>query len=97
MALFAAQRDLTPQLIMQIASQAMPAAELTQCVAAPSTSERLQEDIAYAMSTNPDGTPILLLNGRVTPPARSFVYGMVMAKGDVNAKLFSKLPAAPTP
>ncbi len=95
LALFGAQKNLSPALLMEIASHGMPREQLQQCIASPATEARLQEDIAYAMATNPDGTPILLLNGRVTPPARSFVYGMVMAKGDPNAKLFQQLPPPP--
>jgi hypothetical protein len=59
--------------------------------------ERLQEDIQYAMSTRPEGTPIVLLNGKPALAVRSFIYGMVMGKGDVNAKLFSTLPPPPVP
>ncbi len=95
--LFDNQRGLTPQLMMQIAERVMPKAELEQCIASPATAQRLQEDIQYALQTHPDGTPIVLLNGKPALPVRSFLYGMVMSKGDPNAKLFSSLPPPPTP
>lgn len=97
LALFDNQANLTPSLMMQIAERAMPKAELDQCIAAPATAQRLQEDLVYAMETHPDGTPIVLVNGKPTLAVRSFIYGMVMSKGDPNAKLFSSLPPPPTP
>ena len=44
------------------------------------------------MEFRPQGTPIVILNGRETPPTRSFLFGMVMAKGDAKAKFFQSLP-----
>jgi serine/threonine-protein kinase len=95
--LFDNQASLTPALMMQIAERAMPQAELEQCIASPATTQRLQEDILYAMATRPEGTPIVLLNGKPALAVRSFIYGMVMSKGDPNAKLFASLPPPPTP
>ena len=44
------------------------------------------------MMFNPEGTPIVVLNGRSTLPTPSFLYGMAMAKGDADTRYFSRLP-----
>ncbi len=95
--LFENQQALGKSLILQIASKGMPLDKLQVCVDSPATQARIDEDVAYAMLFNPQGTPIVVLNGRSTPPVAPFLYGMMMSKGDANTKYFAKLPTKPSP
>jgi protein-disulfide isomerase len=90
--LFENQNALSKDKILEIASKGMPLEKLQACVADPQTQARIDEDVAYAMLFNPKGTPVVLLNGRETLPVPPFLYGMVMSKGDADAKYFAKLP-----
>ena len=90
--LFENQGSLSKDRILEIASKGMPMEKLKECVAAPQTQARIDEDVAYAMLFNPSGTPIVVLNGRETMPVSSFLYGMVMGNGDATTKYFAKLP-----
>jgi len=92
--LFENQASLSKEKIFQIASKGMAAEKLQACLAAPQTQMRLDQDVAYATLFNPQGTPIVVLNGKETPPVPAFLYGMMMGKGDANTKYFAKLPAA---
>ena len=90
--MFENQTALGKEMILQIASKGMPMSKLEACLAAPQTQARIDEDVAYASLFNPEGTPIVILNGRETPPVTPFLYGMMMARGDANSKYFAKLP-----
>lgn len=90
--LFENQNALTKEKILEIASRGMPLEKLQACVRAPQTQARIDEDVAYATLFNPTGTPIVVLNGRSTLPAVSFLYGMVMARGDSDTRYFANLP-----
>jgi protein-disulfide isomerase/uncharacterized membrane protein len=68
---------------------------LLACIAAEDTEQKLKQDLAYAKLHKIQGTPLVLLNGKEAPPAPAFIYGMIMAKGDVNAPYFLKLPPPP--
>jgi serine/threonine-protein kinase len=68
---------------------------LQECMKSPATQARLTEDIAYAKLFNIEGTPLVLLNGKVAPPAPAFLLGMVASGANVDAPWFLKLPPAP--
>ena len=93
--LFENQNALGIDKIFEIASKAMPIEKLKACVAAPETQARIDEDVAYASLYNPEGTPIVILNGRETAPVAAFLYGMMLSKGDANTKYFAKMPTSP--
>ncbi|HVE83586.1 MAG TPA: thioredoxin domain-containing protein [Myxococcales bacterium] len=97
--LFAAQDDLTPEKILQIASSgSVGRAALERCVASPETQQKLQDDIGYAERFQPRGTPVVLMNGKyVQVPFPVFVYVMALAGGNVDLPVFSKLPPPPGP
>ncbi len=91
--LFAAQDMLTKDLILQIASSgSMSRDRLAACIASAETQAKLEQDIAYAMVFKPDGTPLVLVNGREGSPAGGWLYAMAMARGDPESKAFSGLP-----
>lgn len=93
--LFEEQATLTKEKVLEIAgSGALSRADLEACLSAPATDAKLQDDLRYAMLFEPDGTPVVLLNGRETLAAPHFLYGMVMSKGNAQARWFDALPPA---
>lgn len=94
--LFANQQQLDQGLMLAIASRhGLDTAAMQACIKAPETQARLVEDIAYARLFNIEGTPLVLLNGKIAPPAPAFLLGMVASGGNVDAPWFLKLPPAP--
>jgi protein-disulfide isomerase len=67
-------------------------AALDACIAAPETQARLDQDVDYAMRFKPEGTPIVLANGRVTIPSLWFLYGLAAASGNPDAPWLKALP-----
>lgn len=95
--LFENQQRLTKDLIMEVATRrsGKSADALMSCVNDPQTLSKLHQDVAYAMRYQIDGTPLVLVNGRETPPVPVFILGMVLTHGDANAAVFTKLPVPP--
>lgn len=94
--LFQNQEKLDQGLMLSIALRhGLQQAELETCMKSSDTTARLEEDIRYARSLGIQGTPLVLLNGRVAPPAPAFLMGMALAKGDVDARYFLQLPPPP--
>jgi protein-disulfide isomerase len=97
--LFANQQTLTKERIVEIATTTggVGREALMACVESPETQKKLNDDILYAMKYQIDGTPLVLLNGKVTPPAPAFILGMAVSGGDANAPFFLALPPPPPP
>jgi serine/threonine-protein kinase len=63
--LFESQESLTPQLMAALAtSGSVTRAALEACVTSPATTEKLKQDTKYAELYAPEGTPLVLVNGR---------------------------------
>lgn len=96
--IFEAQRRLTSDLVLELASSgSMKRDALVQCMALPQTQEKLDFDQNYAKPYTPEGTPILIVNGHATAPSLWFLYGLAVAKGDIEAPWFKVLPPAQPP
>jgi protein-disulfide isomerase len=96
--LFAAQDALTTEQVMDIASSGRtPEAALKACIASPETQAKLEQDILYAWLYAPQGTPLVVVNGRQAPPVAAFLYVLALAEGDLNAPAFGALPPAQAP
>lgn len=94
--LFANQRQLTQGVMLAIALRFGADADTLQaCIKAPETTARLNEDIAYAKKAGIEGTPLVLLNGKMAPPAPVFLLGMIQSGGNVDLPAFAKLPPPP--
>lgn len=94
--LFANQRGLNQGVMLALALRYGANSDTLQaCLKAPETTARLNEDIAYARKAGIEGTPLVLLNGKVAPPAPVFLLGMILNGGNVDAPAFSKLPPPP--
>jgi serine/threonine-protein kinase len=91
-ALFAEQQTLTPERVWALASAHAPRAELEACVNSDTTSTRLAEDVALAARYDPEGTPIVLVNGRLGSALPPFLYAIVLAGGSPDHPAFAGLP-----
>lgn len=91
--LFAAQEGLTKEKILEIASSgSVSRSKLEACLKSPETQKKLQEDIDYAMLFNPEGTPLVVVNGRMGTPAPAWLYSMALVDADPNATSWTGLP-----
>ncbi|QRN99051.1 thioredoxin domain-containing protein [Archangium violaceum] len=92
--LFAAQMSLTsPDAVLSVLSSGSVSREQLQaCIAKPETTQKLQEDLAYAKQHGVRGTPLVVINGREARAIPSFLYALIMANGDANDPAFQVLP-----
>jgi thioredoxin family protein len=90
--LFAAQRGLTPEQVFGLAAGQRPRAELEACARSESTGQRLREDLELAARYQPEGTPLVAINGRRATGYGPFLYAIVLARGDGSHRAFAALP-----
>lgn len=90
--LFESQADLTPERIYDLASSSLSAAELEGCVASPDTARKLREDIDAAALYEPDGTPIVAVNGRKGTSFAPFLLAMILTEGADTHPAFAGRP-----
>lgn len=94
--LFENQERLDQGLMLAIATRyGVDSQTLDACMKAPETQARLLEDIEYARKFNIEGTPLVILNGKLAPPSPIFLIGMVLSGGDANSAVLSSLPPPP--
>lgn len=94
--MFENQDRLDQGLMLSIAQRhGVSTMELQACLNAPETTARLNEDIAYAKRFNIEGTPMVVLNGKVAPPSPIFLIGMVMSGGNPDSPVLMRLPPPP--
>jgi serine/threonine-protein kinase len=91
-ALFAEQRTLTPERVTELAGGDRKALEA--CVASDETRSKLEGDVALASQYDPEGTPLVLVNGRLGSAVPPFLYAMALARGSPDHPAFSGLPPA---
>jgi len=91
-ALFAEQHALTPDRVYALAGG--DRAALDACVASQETASKLEGDVSLAEQYSPDGTPLVLVNGRLGSAAPPFLYAIVLAHGSPDHPAFSVLPPA---
>lgn len=91
--MFDNQRRLTKERVLEISGRASknPAA-LTKCMGSAETQTKLEADIEYATAYDLEGTPLVLMNRREIQPIGALIYAMLLARGDLSARPFSKLP-----
>lgn len=91
--LFAEQETLTVPRVMELAQTGGASREaLESCVQSPETTAKLLEDVRYAMLYSPEGTPIVIVNGKQAPPAGAFLFALAMAGGNPDSLAFKALP-----
>jgi 2-hydroxychromene-2-carboxylate isomerase len=89
-ALFAEQRTLTEPRVYELAGG--DRAALDACVASRETASQLEGDVALAQQYDPEGTPIVLVNGRMGSGQPPFLYAIALARGNPDHPAFSSLP-----
>jgi protein-disulfide isomerase/uncharacterized membrane protein len=94
--LFENQSRLDKGMMLAIAKRfGVDETELNACMKSPQTAARLAEDIEYAKKYAIEGTPLVLLNGKVAPPAPIFLMAMALSGGNPDSPLLLKLPPPP--
>ncbi len=97
-ALFERQNVLTQDVIWKVVEEAgLPRKDLETCVASTTTQAKLDSDIAFAMTYKIEGTPLVLVNGKEALPSAPFLIGLTVARGNVDAAFFKKLPPPELP
>jgi protein-disulfide isomerase len=91
-ALFAEQGTLTAERVYELAGG--DRAALDACVAGAEARSKLEGDVALAEQYSPDGTPLVLVNGRLGSAQPAFLYAIVLARGSPDHPAFSVLPPA---
>lgn len=92
-AVYERQQELTPELVYELAAPYMERSALQACLASGETRRKLDEDIAYAWNFQPDGTPLVLVNGRQGTAFGPFLYAIILTGGNAEDPLFDTLPA----
>ena len=90
--LFENQQGLTPDKVFALTAPYSSRRDLEACVAGAETAAKLAEDIRVAAQYDPDGTPIVVVNGRQGTSFGPFLYAMVLARGDEAQPAFDSLP-----
>jgi Thioredoxin len=93
-ALFENQEALSVDRVFELAAPYGPRKELEACVDSIGTAAKLADDIRYAGEFDPDGTPIVLVNGRLGSSFGPFLFAMVLTRGDATHPAFDALPPA---
>lgn len=91
-ALFAEQKSLTADRVLALATPHLPRKELEACLANETTAARLRADIEVASRYEPDGTPIVVVNGRRGTSFGPFLYALVLTRGSAEHPAFASLP-----
>ena len=91
-ALFAEQRTLTPERVSALAARYDARGTLRACVASEETAGKLADDVALAARYRPQGTPLVLVNGRLGNALPQFLYAIVLARGSPDHPAFAGLP-----
>jgi serine/threonine-protein kinase len=92
-ALFEKQKTLTRQSLFTLAAPYVAKAAFEACLDSPATRAKLDEDIAWAAAFEPDGTPLVLVNGRRGTSFGPFLYAMALTGGASAHPAFRSLPA----
>lgn len=92
--LFDNQESLSLDRVFELAAPYGPRKDLEACVGSDDTARKLDDDIRYAGEFDPDGTPIVLVNGRLGSSFGPFLYAMVLTRGEASHPAFDGLPPA---
>jgi serine/threonine-protein kinase len=79
--------------VYALAESFMPKDQLMACVASEDTKKKLEEDLAYALRLNPEGTPIVMVNGKKANGFGPLLYALILTDGRGVHPAFARLPA----
>jgi serine/threonine-protein kinase len=91
-ALFENQETLDADRVFTLAGPYMARRPLEACIASASTRSKLEDDIRFASQYDPDGTPLVLVNGRKGTSFGPFLFAMVVSGGEASPPAFDGLP-----
>jgi protein-disulfide isomerase len=86
------QQELTSEMVRELARPLTDPGELERCIASPETADKLRQDVDYAWQYRPQGTPLVLINGRQGSAFESFLYAVILAGGRPDHPAFASLP-----
>jgi protein-disulfide isomerase len=90
--LFESQELLSPERVFELSAPLRERGALEACLSDPATQAELEEDVALAAPYDPDGTPIVAVNGRRGTSFAPFLYAIVLTRGSSEHPAFAKLP-----
>jgi len=91
-ALFAKQKTLSVEDVLTIGSRFLPRERLSACMSSPQTQAKLADDVAFAMRYDPEGTPLVVVNGRKATAFPALLYALVLTGGASSHPAFDSLP-----
>lgn len=95
--LFRNQRTLNEEKVYALAEPFLSREKLAACISDPATEAKLRDDINWGMACGLQGTPLVLVNGRMAPNFPPFLHAILLAEGNANHPLFAHLPPAKPP
>ena len=94
--LFRSQDSLTAERVLALAAPYAEPEKLAHCMASAATLEKLRDDIDWALEHRIRGTPLVLVNGRAAPASPTFLYALILSRGDADHTAFQALSSAET-
>ena len=94
--LFRSQESLTAERVLALAAPYAEPEDLEHCMDSAATQEKLRDDIDWALEHRIRGTPLVLVNGRAAPASATFLYALILSRGDADHPVFQALTLAET-
>lgn len=91
--IFGNQRDLTVEKVWQLLGGLADRKTLEACMASPQLQAKLDDDIRAANDNKLEGTPLVLLNGKMVRPFGPILYALALTGGKTKTAAFKSLPA----
>ncbi|MEE8312819.1 MAG: thioredoxin domain-containing protein [Myxococcota bacterium] len=92
--LFRSQESLTAERVLALAAPYAEPEDLEHCMDSAATLEKLRDDIDWALEHRIRGTPLVLVNGRTVPASPTFLYALILSRGDADHTAFQALTSA---
>ena len=89
---FKNQQSINAEMLDEIIKRYGDANTIKACVESDVTAKKLESDLAYANKLNPDGTPIVLVNGKKAPSFPPFLFLTILNKGSGEHPAYKHLP-----
>lgn len=90
--LFANQENLTEELVVEFAEPFLDEDALLECTASEETRAKLARDVDLAWQWEPDGTPLVIVDGKQGTSFGPFLFAMILTGGDPDHPAFRFLP-----
>ena len=91
-AIFKNQRELTLDRIYALGEPYMSRTALEDCVLSEETHKKVADYVAFASTHHPEGTPLVLVNGRKATAFGPFLFSIILSGGRDRHPAFDALP-----